>query len=523
MNLFRFFITLSFIFLFENQGISQNWEKWYSKSNANTYNKGVIEFYDKGFLLAGRVYPMDDLDIISWLVKTTINGDSLWTKELIGDESLYINGIIQASDGGIVFCGTTILIDKAQPFVAKLNVCGEKEWCTVFQTYSELPWAQDIVETSSGEIGVIVNQFDEGNESYLFKLNAEGELIWKRPFCDQEQYQDSRKPIAESLILVEDEFLITGNVYWKNPDDDLYPIRPLFTMYDSDGNEKFVLPFGVQDGIIGDANASIQIESDRFIGVGSYWTDKKDALLMEFDNQGNELNYKIFNSSEIHPSYNASVLMSAQKIDDRYYFESYAGVEVSGNPVTEFSTTDDLFGSGFEVIDLLQHPDSRSPISNMAKTHDDKLLCAMTDDAESEYRIYLTKLNTDLEQDSIYTANYEYDYLCDDPIESGTIYLDDCNIIVGTNNNIELNSGLSIRTTPNPVNSNITIQFTGIEDKGSLQIQITNILGNLIYSSNLLKHQTELSLNTQNWKKGLYLINLKSQGNTILTKKIVKI
>lgn len=527
MSFLKPILILSFIFLFKTQGDSQNWEKWYGSENIDLTSESILEDYDNGILIAGNLLDFDNLMVFPKIIKITINGDTIWSKLMISSDYVGIRKVKKTIDGYTLICGEIRINDKPEPFVAKLNACGEKEWCTVFRTYFELPWAQDIAETSTGEIGVIVNQFDEGSKSYLFKLNSDGNLIWKRPYCDIEQYPYSRQPLAESLNIFNDEFLITGNVYWKNPDDDIYPIRPLFTMYDTDGYEKFVLPFGVDDGIIGDANASIQIESDRFIGVGSFWSDKKDALIMEFDNQGNELNYKIFNSSEIHPSFNSSVLMSAQKIDDKYFFMSYAGVEESGNPVTEFSTTCDLFGSGFEVIDLLQHPNSRSPISEMIKTHDNKLLCAMTDDAESEYRIYLTKINTNLEQDSVYTEPYEYDYLCDHPIESGTIYLDDCNVIVGTDEipspKGHLEQKVYIQITPNPAKDKVSFRIENTLNFQELDLHITSVFGQQVYKTTLINGQTELTIPLSNWYKGVYLIQVFSNRKMVGSNRFVKI
>lgn len=527
MKLQKLFLLFSITLLFR-PGFSQEWEKWYGIEGLTARSASVFEHYDAGIIIGGYVSDWEAGVLNPWIIKTDINGDTLWTKLISSTETLSIKNVSECDDGGILLCGIIRINSKSEPFAAKLNACGEKEWCTVFQTYFVLPWAQDIVETPSGDVGVIVNQHDEEDGAYLYKLNSDGNVIWRRPYCSREHYPFSRQPLGESLIFVDDAFLITGNVYWKNPNDDLYPIRPLFTMINSDGDERFVLPFGIDNEIFGDANASIQIESDRFVGVGSYWTETKDALIMEFDSQGNQINYKILNSSEINPSFDFSVLMSAQKIDEKYYFESYTGGEGQGELVTEFSTSDDLFGEDFEVIDLVQHLNSYSPISGISKTNDDKLLSSMTDIAETDNRIYLTKLNTNLEQDSLYTANYEYDYLCDHEIESGIIYFDDYNIIIGTEDvlmpkiDIDHENNIEIQIASNPVDNEVKIVLHNTDNYTDLDLYITSILGKQAYETTLTKGEISLELAIETWQQGMYLVQIYSKDKLIGKSRFMK-
>jgi hypothetical protein len=69
--------------------------------------------------------------------------------------------------------------------------------------------------------------------------------------------------------------------------------------------------------------------------------------------------------------------------------------------------------------------------SELAVTFDGKLLYASNTLQNNEFDVYLTKLNQNLEQDTIYTRPFTYDSLCPYQIVSDTIVPDDCGLIVG--------------------------------------------------------------------------------------------
>jgi len=62
---------------------------------------------------------------------------------------------------------------------------------------------------------------------------------------------------------------------------------------------------------------------------------------------------------------------------------------------------------------------------------DGKLVYASNTYQDNQFDFYLTKLNQNLGQDSIYTRPFAYDSLCPYQIVSDTIVQDDCGLIVG--------------------------------------------------------------------------------------------
>jgi len=126
-----FFLLISLLSL---SSYSQTWPKYYGEPNRHDYSRDITETYDKGTLICGG-YFNDDFSG-AWLIKTDINGESLWEKILDCNGYNYLNAVHQTMDGGLLACGAIQLNQSDQmPFVIKLNMCGEKEWCKVKSLY----------------------------------------------------------------------------------------------------------------------------------------------------------------------------------------------------------------------------------------------------------------------------------------------------------------------------------------------------------------------------------------------------
>ncbi|MBZ0244015.1 MAG: hypothetical protein K8F24_12410, partial [Bacteroidales bacterium] len=195
-----FTISLFILLLLDiNLLYSQTWPKYYGQANRIDRPWDLIETYDKGYLILGN-YPE-----FSWLIKTDINGNILWEK-LIDNEPNPLGtsvAIEAASDGGILVCGIALsgYSNKYCPYVMKLNACGEKEWCKIFEgSPNDSPWAQDIKETDSGDIVVLVTHYGSIPEEtiHLFKLTADGEVLWKEAYATTFDYPNTNTKIGKS-------------------------------------------------------------------------------------------------------------------------------------------------------------------------------------------------------------------------------------------------------------------------------------------------------------------------------------
>lgn len=532
-------------------GFSQNWEKWYEKEELYVTNYSIQEHYDLGYLIAGNILDFDNSISYPWIIKTTINGDTLWSKKLIGVESIGINDMKVTYDNGFVICGATYLNSKPEPFVAKFNSCGQKEWCKTIKSDHELPMARKIAISQNGDICVIVNSFNIDQDLYLFKFNTSGSIQWRKSICDISDYPDSRLPIGWNLKFTStNKILVAGNVYWKNPWNDLYPIRSLFALIDEEGEDEWTIAYGTQDTLFSHSTNVIELANGHFIGLGAKWSPSKgisnlyfnqsksiseinldyeyrNGLIMELDIEGNQLNYYVTDLAEIDSTFKYQVFT------DLYFVDSVAiicgGFHDSNNMnVGEIITDSSLFDDNFNVYNKVKHENAYSTLDHTL-TSDNKILCSATDRAEDDWRMYLTKLNRNLEQDSIYTESYMYDYLCDQESVSESIYMDDCDLIMGANELVfpedywPNRQKVQIGITPIPAMSHIDINIENHYSEKNIKLNIINSIGQRIFSSDLSKEQTVYRINTQSWRKGLYIVKVESDGELLGSSKFVKI
>ena len=525
-TILTFFFLLQILFSF-----SQTWPKYYGEPGKYDFSEDIIETYDKGYLMSGNIHDYSNgTSMMGWIIKTSINGEIMWEKMF--DNNLHlnkINAIEQTNDGAVLICGSIrLVIDQAQPIVIKLNACGEKEWCKVFispQEYSS--WAQDIKETPSGDIIVLVNQFGENPEEtmHLFKLNAEGDVIWKKSFCSGYVHPEGAIPLGESIyITTNNKYLICGSVYWENPwnPGGVKMIRPTFTMVDSLGNEEWVLPFGLQDTISGDAYNVIEMSNNEFIAIASYWPTQTEIkpIFIKFDGEGNELDYRIIDVKEIDTSFSEGHLGYIFLQDSSYYlsgtFEIYS-TEVG--PVTEVIIDTNLFETEPHIVGHFIHDDLFWPYT-FETTNNQKLISNSTFKESGNWDIALSKLNLDLEYDTLYPGTYTYDSLCTEPglPQSGFIFLDDCDIVTGMDvpspeEYYAFLETIPVKAYPNPATKgSITFEYENTEHHRNMELRCFDIFGKVAHKVKVYRYQGESKVDVGNWKKGMYVAVVYSNG-----------
>ena len=106
---------------------SQDWPKIFG-GTTDYWSPGVIETYDKGYLMHVQVDPGPGVvQMQGLLIKTDINGNKLWTKSGISNSyQVAFFGFDNTDDGGIIITGATNKPDPSNYdiFFMKLNACG---------------------------------------------------------------------------------------------------------------------------------------------------------------------------------------------------------------------------------------------------------------------------------------------------------------------------------------------------------------------------------------------------------------
>jgi hypothetical protein len=510
------------------------WPKYYGAPDRNDYSRDFIEFYDKGYLIAGG------FNEFAWLIKTNINGDTLWSSIIGCDGLIFFNAIYQTVDGGFLSCGAVKYNNSSvsMPLVVKFNSCGEKDWCKAFQPVESfvLPYAEDIIETVDGEIIVIMNQLGVYPQEslHILKLNSEGDILWKKPICSGFMHPESSIATGQSLVeTANGKYLIAGSVYWEHPwnPGGVKALRPFFAMVNSEGMEEWVLPFGLQDTITGKAMNAIEQVDNTFIGVGSYWPTAIDRSLniMKFDNLGNELSINILEASVIDSTYVKGYLLDFIRIDSLFFFGGIIGPFLQGgNNVVEFSTDTNLFASNLKVKSVLNHPNTEEPYT-LKSTYDKKIISDATIKVSNFRDIYFSKSNQYLIYDTTYPGTYTYDSLCTTPglPQSGFIFLDDCDIITGMDIPSPDEYYASVQTIlvtayPNPAETEITLAFQNTEHHNNMLLECYNLFGQRVHSEKIYKGQQKTKLSVEQWQSGLYIAVVKSEGNVAGQVRFVK-
>jgi len=132
MKIQKLILLFFFVFCFK-LSLCQIWPKTYLPGDG-TSPLSVTGSYDKGYFIGGWFISSDGFPINGLLIKTDLNGEMLWYKTF-GDynDGTGVNDVKQTNDNGLIVSGVTKKTDSwGDPFIMKLNKCGESEWCRIY-------------------------------------------------------------------------------------------------------------------------------------------------------------------------------------------------------------------------------------------------------------------------------------------------------------------------------------------------------------------------------------------------------
>jgi hypothetical protein len=185
------------------------WTKWFGGAN-NEILRSVINTLDGGLMLLGETssYGAGMRDV--WLIKTNINGDTIWTKTFGGIKDDWGNAVIQTADSGFAIAGATYSFNNGDKdyYIIRTDKNGNMLW---YQNYglSGDDEAMDIVERQNGNLTFVGNTRSIGsgeNEIHLVKVNSGG---W---FIDGPSFGSYNDDIASGLIQTNDaSYAIIGS------------------------------------------------------------------------------------------------------------------------------------------------------------------------------------------------------------------------------------------------------------------------------------------------------------------------
>ncbi|MEZ5196322.1 MAG: hypothetical protein R2764_07980 [Bacteroidales bacterium] len=523
-------ILCCFILLFSNNTFGQKWDTIYGNPGISESFRDLKEFYDNGYLISGgHKNPQGN-----WLIKTSINKNILWEKIITWENTTVYSGYMDQDSNGNIYIASTINseINGFWPMAIKLDSCGEKLWCRVFQDYDNYNygWFNDVLALDNGDM-LAVGELDSEEEIekiFLWYIDSDGDLKWRQGYASQNNYPHIRETNCDGIRKYGSNYIIHGHCYYPYPSDTTHFYqRPLFIMLDSLFNEQWIIPFGVSDSLIGAALESFQLNDSVYMGVGMLRLEgtTEHSLIMYFNEDGQELGYKEIPNDSIGLNISQNYMNDIERINDSLFITS-----------TTFALNNEIAFWGELIIDTgaIIYKQEFRPIqthgwTSMVKTFDNKYIIGCNwDEGNGNDDIYLYKINENLEQDTIYPGTYTYDSLCPYQIQSGEIDISDCLIVTDVGEiptpkeyyaSIQT---IPIKAYPNPVDGNkVTFEFenteylspplipsrwSGTSSVGGTQphLCIYNVYGKLVHEEMIYPYQGESVVDVGLWKKGMY-------------------
>lgn len=522
MKIFKYFLIGLSLFILCSESWSQSWIRTFGDINKIEFSNDIIETYDKGFIIIGDI---GNSKRKGWMIKTDVNGEVLWEKILSTElKSIQPIAIDETNEQGYVIVGHITSGQTRNPYITKINSCGEKEWCTtLYKDNGAYAW--DVIVKDNGEILVLTAYM--GDEIYerihLYCFDSNGNVLWRNRYASKYDHPLLEAPEPNKFYGLDDGYMIVGSGYYPQEDDPngLKPIRALFIKVDQMGNEEWLLPYGKSSLLLSTGKVFTENNNGYYTGFGTHYTDSLNPIIMNFDYHGNQIDYHILeNDTLFNDSFDYNFGSFAYQYENGFlnlgvlHNYEYLGTTYWGQIILD---------ENYNTLKTLNQLSSKHPFS-MVRTSDNKYIQASKTPelAEPYYSdILMFKLNENLEYDSVYTEVYEYDYECDHEIESGFIYFNDCQMIVGTEDipnpqqYLEQKQKVNIIASPNPALEEIKLEFENTENHQQMTLRITSILGKQVYEQPLQKAQSEQIIMLKDWQEGLYLVQVIANGKVV--------
>ncbi len=514
-------LTLLLLLSISQQLFTQRWDHIFGNSNSNESFTDIIESYDQGYILSNYIETPQG----NWIFKTDINGNILWEKILTWDNTFVYSGHIKSDKTGNLIIARTINNDEIGfwPLLVKLDSCGEKEWCRVLpQEYYLKGTYRDVITLDNGDILALGYFEAETNldQVHLDYVDKNGNLLWRKAYAKEEDHPLIAEPSGQNLHKVKNEYVITGRCYWPYPGNPSHVyLRPMFIYIDSLFNEKWLIPFGVNDSLIGEGYDMIKLNDSVFMGVGArrMGGGVQNSLLMFLNHNGEELGHKHIPNAVIGPDILDNFIYKVERVNDSLFLtSSNFGQEDMGNPYGEFiiDTSANLH--------LYNTQENTEGTSQLIRTSNDEYVIGVSYRlGKTDWDILMYKINENLESVPFDTNQYTYDSLCPHPISSGIIDISDCMIWVDTDEvptpedyYIGLSS-IPITAYPNPAKKNITFALGNTQYHQNINLKYYDIFGILKHEQKIYSGQLEAETEVTSWRKGMYVAVVRSDGKVV--------
>jgi len=430
------------------------------------------------------------------------------------DNSLLVTGASEQSDSW------------GDPFVFKIDPCGELEWCKIWSV-PLVNYGAHILNTVSGNI-IIHTRYAGDPSGYppdrfeLVELDAGGNILWIKQIMPQSEYPDIINEDMYCLINTSDGgFLFGGKGYFQDTSGiDLYWLQNMLVKCDANGDEEWVKGYFKQDdeeeirgkiGAVYEFNGNYYAGGTRYIQYGSS-TIASTPVLIKVDNSGQMLerfhilgDSLVFSLPWAFDVINESMVLMATRTTPSVSQILHIGL-IMTDTLGNIKKALDSY-NGYLVEDCL------------ARSDDGKYLLTGGNNVLNDYNGYAMKVNAQLEWDTIYSGQFTYDSLCPHAIDSTTVICN-CDITTGIQKPIPVTKETSLTIYPNPASDRVAVLLPAVD--GNITIRVTDLFGRLMLEKECKEGDKEAILDIEGLHEGYYIVTLVQKNQIIQSGKFLK-
>lgn len=229
-----------------------------------------------------------DQDIDVYAVKTDVDGTLVWEETFDDGFTEYANAVLQAPDGAYLIAGEISFQSSSGPFEAyllKISEQGKKQW---HRSYSD-PSAHslrinDIVAAPDGGyllVGMAVYSSPNSNEDiFLLKVDENGDEQWRKIFGT------TRGEEARAAIAFENGYVLCGTE--DNPQPPPIAFGGDMVVYRLDAEGETIWKRSVSTLEEEAGNDIVATQDGNFV-IAGFSGNNPDVALWKYDGQGNQL------------------------------------------------------------------------------------------------------------------------------------------------------------------------------------------------------------------------------------------
>jgi hypothetical protein len=158
------------------------WSKTYGGANLE-FCTGGKQLFDGGYVLTGNSSSFGAGAADMYLVRTDLNGDTLWTRTYGINSADYAYGISQTTDSGFIVTGSSSNNGSTDLVLLKTNASGDIIWSKAYGgTGVDIGYA--VLQTIDGYcVAGSTTSFGNGAmDAFLLKTDLNGDLSWSQAF-----------------------------------------------------------------------------------------------------------------------------------------------------------------------------------------------------------------------------------------------------------------------------------------------------------------------------------------------------